>query len=65
MLNVAGFYDRLLAFIRQVDAEGFISPEDHDLIVVADNPEELVERLLARVAARPPQVPGAPVADVI
>jgi len=65
VLNVAGFYDRLLAFIRQVDAEGFISPEDHDLIVVADNPEELVERLLARVAARPPQVPGAPVADVI
>jgi hypothetical protein len=65
LLNVAGFYDRLLAFIRQVDAEGFIAPEDHDLVVVADNSEELVERLLTRLGDRPRQAPGASVSDVI
>jgi uncharacterized protein (TIGR00730 family) len=64
VLNVAGFYDRLLEFIRQIDADGFIVPEDHDLIVVSENPQELVERLLERVAARPPADPSAPAADV-
>jgi len=65
VLNVAGFYDRLLEFIRQADADGFVAPEDHDLIVVSDNPEDLVERLLARLADRPRQAPGASVSDVI
>jgi hypothetical protein len=65
VLNVAGFYDRLLEFIRQADADGFVAPEDHDLIVVSDNPDDLVERLLARLADRPRQAPGASVSDVI
>ena len=65
VLNVGGFYDRLLEFIRQVDADGFVAPEDHDLIVVSDNPGDLVERLLARLADRPRQAPGASVSDVI
>ena len=63
VLNVAGFYDRLLEFIRQADADGFVAPEDHDLIVVADDPAELVERLLARLATRPAAPPGAPLSD--
>jgi uncharacterized protein (TIGR00730 family) len=64
VLNVAGFYDRLLAFIREVDAEGFISAQDHDLIVVSDDPEDLVERLLERLSARPLALPDPPAEDV-
>jgi uncharacterized protein (TIGR00730 family) len=64
VLNVAGFYDRLLAFIREVDAEGFISAQDHDLIVVSDDPEDLVERLLERLSARPLAFPDPPAEDV-
>ncbi|HUO12514.1 MAG TPA: TIGR00730 family Rossman fold protein [Caulobacteraceae bacterium] len=64
VLNVAGFYDRLLEFIRQLETEGFVAHEDHDLIVVSDNPGELVEKLIERVAARPATTPGAAVADI-
>jgi uncharacterized protein (TIGR00730 family) len=64
VLNVAGFYDRLLEFIRQIEADGFIEPEDHDLIVVSDDPRELVERLIELVAPRPPEAPGGVSADV-
>jgi uncharacterized protein (TIGR00730 family) len=64
LLNVAGFYDKLLEFIAHVDVEGFVVPEDHDLIVVSDNVPDLVEKLLARVAAQPPAPAGAPPKDL-
>jgi uncharacterized protein (TIGR00730 family) len=64
VLNVAGFYDRLLEFVRQIDIDGFVAPEDHDLIVVSDDPGDLVERLIERVAARPAAAPGGAIADV-
>ena len=64
VLNVAGFYDRLLEFVRQIDIDGFVAPEDHDQIVVSDDPGDLVERLIERVAARPAAAPGGAIADV-
>jgi uncharacterized protein (TIGR00730 family) len=64
LLNVAGFYDKLLEFIAQLDADDFIVPEDHDLIVVSDNVPDLVEKLLARVAAQPPAPAGASLKDL-
>jgi uncharacterized protein (TIGR00730 family) len=64
LLNVAGFYDRLLAFIAQVETDGFVVPADHDLIVVADNVDDLIARLLARVAAQAAPPPGSPGLEV-
>jgi hypothetical protein len=64
ILNVAGFYDKLLEFIRFVDEQDFIVPEDHDLVVVADNVEDLVARLAERVASLPPSPDDAAKADL-
>ncbi len=51
LLNVGGFYDGLLAFMRQVQSSGFIDQSQHDLLIVDDNIECLLDRLAA--AARP------------
>lgn len=45
VLNVAGYYDSLLQFVRHAAAEGFIRREHWDLIIVEAAPELLLERL--------------------
>jgi uncharacterized protein (TIGR00730 family) len=45
LLNVAGFYAPLAAFIDQAVGEGFINPIHRAAIVVDDNPERLLETL--------------------
>ena len=45
LLNVAGFYAPLAAFIDQAVGEGFIKPIHRAAIVVDDNPERLLETL--------------------
>ena len=44
-LNVAGFYDPLLGFLDRVVEEGFLRPGHRDMIVVEQNPDELLARL--------------------
>jgi len=64
ILNTGGFYDRLLEFVRHLESESFIVPLDHDFVVVSDNPEELVERLLERLARQPSPPASASGTDV-
>jgi uncharacterized protein (TIGR00730 family) len=45
LLNVAGYFDPLLAWIEQAFAEEFISPKYRDLIQVSRDAAELVVRL--------------------
>ncbi|MEG0822576.1 MAG: TIGR00730 family Rossman fold protein [Burkholderiaceae bacterium] len=45
VLNVEGYYDHLLAFLRHAAQEGFIRPQHWDLIIVESNPKLLLERL--------------------
>lgn len=45
VLNVAGYYDPLLAMIDRAVEEGFILPRYRSLIVVASNAEALLEKL--------------------
>jgi uncharacterized protein (TIGR00730 family) len=53
VLNVAGFYDRLLEFLRQMTAEQFLKREHFDSLLVAED----AATLLARMAEfRPPQL---------
>ena len=47
LLNVEGYYDKLLAFIEHGADEGFIRPIHRDLIVSATTASELLERLAA------------------
>lgn len=52
LLNVAGYYDPLLAFMERMVGEGFLSAPQAAVLEVGTDPVELLERLAA-------QVPGA------
>lgn len=45
LLNVAGYWDRLLAFIDQMVDERFLRSEQRDALLVGDAPAELLARM--------------------
>jgi uncharacterized protein (TIGR00730 family) len=45
LLNVGGYYDRLMDFLDHAVAERFVRAEHRDMIIVDDNPQRLLERL--------------------
>ncbi|KAA0179715.1 TIGR00730 family Rossman fold protein [Cupriavidus cauae] len=45
VLNVAGFYDGMLGFLRHAVGEGFLKPEHAGLLRVADTPDGIIESL--------------------
>ena len=47
LLNVRGFYDRLIAFLDQVAERGFMKGAHRSMLIVAQEPIELIERLRA------------------
>ena len=47
LLNVRGFYDGLIAFLDQVAERGFIKGAHRAMLIVAQEPIELIERLRA------------------
>src|SRR5437016_6162424 len=56
LLNVAGYFDPLLAWIDVTVREGFLRPENRGLLVEASRPAELLDRLLAfRPLETPPK----------
>jgi hypothetical protein len=56
ILNVAGYYDGLLRLLGHAVGEGFLRREYLDLLLFADTPAELLDRL---TAWRPPSIPRA------
>ena len=46
LLNVAGFFDPLLAWIDRAVEEAFLKPQHRDLLLVADEPGRLLDLLL-------------------
>ena len=46
LLNVEGYYDRLLDMFDHAEAERFIQPEHRRMVIAEDNPESLIARLL-------------------
>jgi uncharacterized protein (TIGR00730 family) len=45
ILNVAGFFDPLLAMLDKAVSDGFLRIEDRALVIVEDSPEVLLERM--------------------
>lgn len=45
IVNVEGYFDPLLRFVRHAADEGFIRPQHWDLLIVERNPHLLLERL--------------------
>jgi len=54
VLNVAGYYDALIALLDRAVQAGFVSAENRQLISFAEDPEALLEKLRAH---RPPEGP--------
>jgi len=52
ILNVAGFYDRLLDFLRHAAQERFIRAEHRDLLIAEQSPPRLIERLVEQLDQR-------------
>lgn len=45
ILNVNGYYDKMLLFLDSVKDQGFITKEDRDFLIVEDDPAILLEKL--------------------
>ncbi|TDB68872.1 LOG family protein [Arundinibacter roseus] len=45
VLNTNGFYDHLIAHVDKMTEEGFLRPENRDLMLVADTVDELLEKM--------------------
>jgi len=48
--NNRGYYDRLLALLKDVEAAGFLHPKHHCLLLVEAGVETLLERMRAHVS---------------
>ncbi len=46
-LNTAGFFNHLMRFLEHARHEGFLRPRHHELIRIANTPEELLDHLEA------------------
>jgi uncharacterized protein (TIGR00730 family) len=51
LLNVAGYYDGLVALFDRAVADGFIRPENRRIVMADSDPAALIERLVERPAA--------------
>ncbi len=45
LLNTAGYYDKLLAFLADAVAEHFVRPAHLEMLLVATDPEKLLEKM--------------------
>ncbi len=53
LYNVNGYYDKLIAFLKHAMEEGFLYPEQEELLIVSDDPAVLLDRMGEYQARRP------------
>ena len=53
LLNVAGYYDHLIAFWNRSAEVGFLRPQHRDLLIVADTLDALLDRMAAHRPTQP------------
>jgi hypothetical protein len=53
LLNVAGYYDHLIAFWDKMGEVGFLRAQHRDLLIVADTLDGLLDRMAAHVPTQP------------
>ena len=56
LLNVNGFWDKLIGFMDHVETSGFVSPARRRQLLVADGISEAIDRLAAAIGAAEPQM---------
>nr|WP_231561074.1 LOG family protein [Sphingobacterium sp. T2] len=45
LLNINGFYDHLIAFVQNMVDVGLLNKQNQEMLLVADNIEELVAKM--------------------
>ena len=50
LLNVAGYYDPLVALFDRAVADGFIRPANRGIVITESDPEALIDRLSVQPA---------------
>jgi hypothetical protein len=45
LLNIAGFYGQLIAFLDHTTSEGFIRPQHRELVIVEEDAEKMLGRM--------------------
>jgi uncharacterized protein (TIGR00730 family) len=55
LLNVCGYFDRMLAFLEHAVAERFVAPEHGSMIIVEQDPSRLLDRLLSQKLPKVPK----------
>lgn len=53
LLNIAGYYDALVAFWEKMGAVGFLRAQHRDLLIVAQTLDDLLARMAAHVPTQP------------
>lgn len=53
LLNMAGYYDMLIAFWEKMGEVGFLRAQHRDLLIVADTLDDLLARMAAHVPTQP------------
>lgn len=53
LYNVDGYYDKLISFLTHAKDEGFMYPEQQELLIVSDDPVELLDKMSTYQARRP------------
>lgn len=56
LLNINGYFDPLRALIDRAVGDAFIRPEHRDILIVREQPGELVDALISQVHRFPPAV---------
>lgn len=52
LLNVSGYYQRLIRFLDHAVDQGFLKPKHRSLLIVEEEPERLLDRFEEFIAAR-------------
>lgn len=47
LLNVAGYFDHLIAFMKTMAETGFVRPQHHGIVIVGDRLDDLLDRMAA------------------
>ncbi|MCS5491134.1 TIGR00730 family Rossman fold protein [Algoriphagus limi] len=53
LYNVNGYFDKLIDFLKHAKDQGFLYPEQEELVIISDDPAELLDRMAAYQARRP------------
>ncbi|EAZ82190.1 LOG family protein [Algoriphagus machipongonensis] len=53
LYNVNGYYDKLIDFLNHAMEQGFLYPEQEELLIVSDDPVEILDQMGQYQAKRP------------